>query len=77
MPMSVRDELLILLHSYYPERVTVANTLGGMKARSSGTIRNRLNELRTEKLLHGDPKIGYRLTQTGYSAALQQIRLLS
>jgi len=75
--VSVRGELLILLHSHYPERVTVTNILGGMKARSPGTVRNRLNELRTEKLLHGDSKIGYRLTQAWYSAALQQIRLLS
>lgn len=70
---SVRGEILILLHSYYPERVVVADILKTMSARSGGSVKNRLGELRREKLLHGDSNTGYRLTQVGHSAAVAEI----
>ncbi len=70
---SIRGEILILLHSHYPDRVAVADILKTMSARSSGSVRNRLGELRTEKLLHGDGKTGYRLTQVGHAAAVAEI----
>jgi len=73
---SIRGEILILLHSHYPERVAVADILKTMSARSSGSTKNRLGELRTEKLLHGDGKIGYRLTQVGHAAAVAEIAKL-
>jgi len=28
----------------------------------------------TTKLIHGDSRVGYRLTQSGYQAALEEIR---
>lgn len=71
---SVRGEILILLHSHYPVRVHVENILVSMNARSPGSVRNRLAELRAEKLLHGDGKTGYRLTQVGHAAAIAEIR---
>jgi len=70
---SVRGEILILLHSHYPDRVPVADILKTMSARSGGSVKNRLGELRTEKLLHGDGKAGYRLTQVGHAAAVAEI----
>ncbi|MGH6886501.1 MAG: hypothetical protein ACREGK_10560, partial [Geminicoccales bacterium] len=74
--VSVRREVLILLHSHYPERAAVPDILRSMKARSPGSVRNRLGELRTEKLLHGDAKAGFRLTQAGHAAAVEEIRRL-
>jgi hypothetical protein len=71
--VSVRGELLILLHSHYPEYVAVASILNSLKARSPGTVRNRLNEMRTKKLAHGNSRGGYRLTLAGYAAAVQEI----
>lgn len=71
---SVKGEILILLHSHYPERVPVPNILKSMGARSPGSVKNRLGELRTAKLLHGDGKTGYRLTQAGHTAAVAEIR---
>lgn len=71
---SVKGEILILLHSHYPERVAVPDILKTMSARSPGSVKNRLGELRTAKLLHGDSKTGYRLTQAGHSAAVTEIR---
>lgn len=70
---SVRGEILILLHSHYPERVEMPDILRTMTGRSGGTVRNRLGELRAEKRLVGDSKSGFRLTQTGYSEAVAAI----
>jgi hypothetical protein len=70
---SVRGEILILLRSHYPERVPIANILKTMRARSPGSVRNRLGQLRTAKLVHGDGEVGYRLTQVGYAAAVTEI----
>ena len=74
--VSVRGEILILLHSHYPEQVPVASVLSSLSARSPGTVRNRLNEMRNGKLLYGDVKKGYRLTQAGYAAAVNEIDAL-
>lgn len=71
---SVRGEILILLHSHFPERVPVPSILATMSARSAGSVKNRLGELRTAKLLHGDGKVGYRLTQAGHQAAVAEIQ---
>jgi len=70
---SVKGELLILLHSHYPERVPLEDIFNSLSARSPGSVRNRLGELRTAKLLHGDSAGGYRLTQTGHVAAVAEI----
>src|SRR5262249_44628143 len=63
--VSVRDEILILLHSRYPDRLPIDDLLKSMKARNAGSVRNRVAELRLEKLVHGESKTGYRLTQAG------------
>ena len=74
--VSARGEVLILLHSHYPERVPVKAILESMSGRSAESVRNRLGELRVAKLLHGDGKVGYRLTQAGYAAAVEEIQSL-
>jgi hypothetical protein len=74
--VSIRGEILILLHSHYPERIHQIDVLKTMAARSPGSVRNRISELRTEKLLHGEAKTGYRLTQAGHRAAVEEIRRL-
>ena len=71
---SVKGEILILLHSRFPERVPQSTILSALSARSGGSVRNRLGEMRTAKLIHGDSGVGYRLTQSGYQAALEEIR---
>ena len=74
--VSIKVEILILLHSHYPERIPADEIFKSMSARSSGSVRNRMSELRGEKFLHGDAKIGYRLTQAGHKAAIEEIRSL-
>lgn len=75
--VSVRVELLILLHSHYPDTVAVDSILGSLSRRSAGTVRNRLRDLHAEKLAHGDAKSGYRLTQAGHAAAVAEITALA
>jgi hypothetical protein len=67
--VSVRSELLLLLHSHFPNQMSGNEVLRSLSRRAPGTVRNRLRELHLEKLAHGGPKEGYRLTQLGYAAA--------
>ena len=75
--VSVRTETLILLHSHFPDAVPIASILRNLSRRSGSTVRNRLRDLHAEKLVHGDAKSGYRLTQTGHAAAVAEIKALS
>ncbi len=74
--VSTRVEILVLLHSHYPNRVAVADIQRTMNGRSAASVRSRLSELRTEKLIFGDAKTGYRLTVPGYTAAVAEIKRL-
>ena len=70
---SIRGEVLILLHSHFPERASQGDIIKSLSARSPGSVRNRLAEMCKEKLLHGTPKTGYRLTAPGYNSAVDLI----
>ena len=45
-----------------------------MSARSAGGVRNQLATFRNKKLIVGDAKTGYSLTQAGHRAATEVIR---
>lgn len=68
-----RAEILILLHSHYPDRVAVRDILNTMRGRSQASVRSRLSELRKEKLIFGDAQGGYRLTNAGHGFAVAEI----
>jgi hypothetical protein len=72
--VSVTTEILILLHSHYPDRMSEVELLTSMSGRSAGSVKNRLGELRSGKLIVGRGKEGFRLTQAGYEAAVAEIR---
>jgi hypothetical protein len=72
--VTVRGEILILLHSRHPVRIAVADILSSMSGRSAGSVRNELGLLRAKKLVHGDAQAGYRLTAPGHHAAAEEIR---
>jgi len=74
--VSARAEILILLHSHYPDRMAVAEILKTMSGRSAASVKSRLGELRKQKLIFGDAKTGYRLTGPGYAAAVAEIECL-
>lgn len=75
--LSVSDEILVLLHSHYPELMPVPDIIRSLFHWSDKSVRNSLRTLRTEKLIYGDSKTGYRLTSPGYTKAVQIIQCLS
>jgi hypothetical protein len=75
--VSVRVELLILLQSHYPSVLPVSEILKCLDRRNPRTVKVGIRRLYTEKLAHGTTEDGYRLTQTGHSAAVAEIRKLS
>lgn len=74
--VGVRDELLILMHSHYPDYVPLDAILDSTKQRNSGTVKNRLRDLVDEKLAFGDSKKGYKLTRPGFDEAAALIQTL-
>ena len=74
--VSTRVELLILLHSHYPERVLMVDIKETLSRRSASSIHGRIGDLKSEKLIFGDNASGYRLTAPGYAAAVAEISTL-
>jgi hypothetical protein len=72
--VSVRSEILLLLHHQHPNSVLGADLMKSMRYRSAGGVRKRLSELRQEKLVHGEGNTGIRLTQAGYALAVEELR---
>ncbi len=75
--LPIHGEILVLLHSQHPKSVPVKDILDSLRARSSGSVRNKLSEMRYGKLINGDLKSGYRLTISGHAAAVAEIRTLA
>jgi hypothetical protein len=74
--VSIRSELLILLHSYYPEWAPLSHLRKSLAARNPRSVSNQLSAMSSEKLVHHDEAGGYRLTQPGYAAAMEVIKSL-
>jgi hypothetical protein len=70
-----------------PMRVTIEATFPradlrqksrwSLKARSSKSVRNRLGEMKMNKLIHGDAAKGYRLTTAGHAEAVAEIKQIN
>lgn len=72
----VTSELLILLHSHYPDQLPTSVILESLSRRSAKTVRNRLRELAEAKLLQGSGSAGYRLTTAGHRRAAEIINAI-
>lgn len=75
--VSVRTEILILLHSYYPTAVPVQSVIKGLSRQKPATVRRRLRALDVQKFIHGSTKSGYRLTRAGLTAAASELEALA
>jgi len=73
--LTIEKELLVLLHSHYPECVPLKQIQKSMDRRSKGAISNRLSRLWNSKLVHRE-KGGYKLTQQGFDKALSILMAL-
>lgn len=72
---TIRDELLVLFRSAYPERTSLNRMVSQLDRRKSGSVRNAIRELWKTKLIEGDSE-AYVLTQKGLREADAVIRSL-
>jgi hypothetical protein len=67
--LPVRDEVLVVLYSYYPEPVTQRQVLDSVDRIRTDTVLNALDWLWKQKLVDGGKESGYTLTHTGVRKA--------
>lgn len=73
--VSLRVELLVLLHSKYPDPVRSA-ALCEWTGKKSPTVRARLSDLRSDRFVVGGGEEGFKLTSPGHAAAVAAIQSL-
>jgi len=71
--LTIRDELLVLLHATHPQRTPVADLLKSTARRAPTSVRKVLRQMWDDKLVDGDARIGYWLTAKGVDAAVRVI----
>jgi hypothetical protein len=72
--LSIKEELLLLLHASNPDRVTLVDLLASTKRRSADSVRRVVRQMWATKLVDGNTQVGYRLTLLGVDAALAVLR---
>ena len=68
--LTIENELLVLLHSYYPGHINSKVIQQSMDPRSKSGVSNALSKLWQTKLVHRD-KDGYILTQLGFNRSVE------
>jgi hypothetical protein len=71
--LNAREEVLVLLHSVYPVRMTLHELCQHADRRAATTIRNESRSLWNERLVVGTPKAGYKLSSIGFRQAEEVI----
>lgn len=56
--LSIKEELLLLLHASNPERVPLVDLLSSTKRRSASSVRRVIRQMWTAKLLDGTRRRG-------------------
>lgn len=72
--LPARDELLVLLHHYYPEWVAVSQIHRDMDRVARSTVSNALSSARRNRLVEGEPSGSYKLTGLGFQKAIDILR---
>jgi hypothetical protein len=65
------DEIVLLLHSHYGERLMTSQILASLNRTKEKTVRNALAGLWRKKLVEGNGKEGFTLTLKGFARATQ------
>lgn len=71
--LSVKAEVLILLHSHFPDPMSLADIKASMSRRGGSTVGNMLRDLQRAKQVHAGPDATYKLTAVGYRDATKEI----
>jgi hypothetical protein len=74
--LSVKEEILLVLYSFYPERLTELEINKSLDRRAKISIYKGLKNLWDDKLVHTNAKL-HTLTQTGFLAAQEIMKRLS
>ena len=74
--LTVKEEILVVLYSYYPERLTELEINKSLDRRAKNSIYKSLKTLWVEKLIHTNEKV-HTLTQTGFLRAQGVLKRLS
>ena len=75
--VTILEEILLLLRAEYPKEIRVTEVERSLSRRSRGSVKSALHVLWERKLIEGDLKNGYRLTQKGYALATEIAKNLS
>lgn len=65
------DEIVLLLHSHYGERLNAKQILASLSRTKEKTVRNALARLWRRKLVEGSGKDGFTLTLKGFARAIE------
>jgi predicted pyridoxine 5'-phosphate oxidase superfamily flavin-nucleotide-binding protein len=68
--LTIREEILVLMHSFHSAPLAVARIVEQLDRHSGGAVRSELRRLWHAKLVEGSGKLGYRLTKTGLKSAI-------
>lgn len=71
--LTVEKELLVLLHSYYPEYTSRSTINESLDRRSNSSISKTLSKIWKEKLVHKEAS-SYKLTQKGHEKAIKVLQ---
>lgn len=69
---TIEEEILVLLHSHYPEFVSVSKILHSLDRRSKTAVYKSLNNLWKNKDVHKDND--YKITQKGFRRTIELIK---
>lgn len=75
--VSVVFEVLILMHSHYPDPLSLPAIQNSLSRRAPRSVANRVREMALEKLLQGTSKTSYHLTSAGHKKAVEVIHGLT
>lgn len=72
--LTAKEELLVLLHSHYPQSCSRADLTSSLQRRKGDTVRKALQALWADKLVERLNNNGYKLTTRGFQEALTIIK---
>ena len=67
---TIREELLLILHTRYPDLVPVTELVKSLERRNPVSVKIEIRSLWNKKLTHGSFRNGYKLTSSGLRQAI-------
>ena len=71
--LTISEEILVLLHSHYPDILTLREIQSALDRWNAGSVKNSCRTLWKDKLIEGTSRDGYMLTQTGHRRAIEVV----